>query len=181
VATTPNEVVSLQDGVVHRAGLTGSVRGVVAWAGAAWLAEGGRLWRWDLVRKVPIPMPGDVSAVNVFGNSLVVDTTAGRFRRVTNEEWRPLNVTAARVLPTNDDELPMLGLWRSGRATLHDEAGRPYSELRLPVPPRDVSAALLRAGRLHLATAGHGLLWSNVLELADESRSAVAAAPVSSR
>ena len=64
--------------------------------------------------------------------------------------------------------MPILGLWNDGNATLHDARGQELAQLRLPVPPRDVSASVLERGRLHLATAGYGLLWSNVL-LLDEA------------
>ena len=61
----------------------------------------------------------------------------------------------------------MLGLWADDRATLHDDEGRELTELKLPVPARDVAASVLEEGRLHLATSGYGLLWSNVLLVAD--------------
>ena len=113
--------------------------------------------------------------------ALVIDTDAGRFA-LRGERWEPWAVNAPRVLTTGDRDLPYLGLWHGGRATLHDARGRQEAELKLPVPSRDVSASVLREGRLHLATAGYGLIWSNVLLLADNDvEGAPAPRAVSSR
>ncbi|MCZ6508906.1 MAG: hypothetical protein O7A04_12785 [Acidobacteria bacterium] len=173
VAQSRTEIVSLRHGEVDRLPVSAPVSAPVPWRGAVWLADGGELWRWDLSQRSAVSIPGAVRSLEVFGDALIVDTTAGRLRRTPIGGWQSLAVAAPRVLPTGDGTLPILALWDGGTATLHDLAGRERSAIRLPVPMRDVAATLLRDGRLHLATSGYGLLWSTVLELAQDSEPGV--------
>lgn len=168
VARTPSEIVSVTGSEIERFALARPAAGPVWWEGAAWFVDGGALRRWDGDGVAEAATPGAVESVEVFGARLVVEGPEGRLQRTAGGPWMPLPVAASRVLPTGDDELPILGLWRDGSATLHDSRGTARTRLRLPVPARDVSASVLEHGRLHLATAGYGLLWSNVL-LLDEA------------
>ncbi|MDH3524757.1 MAG: hypothetical protein OES32_14330 [Acidobacteriota bacterium] len=165
-AGSRHEIVSWRHGAVERLPVSEPGHGLALWSGGLWAVDGGELWRWDLEGRARIPAPGAVSAVGVYGDTLVVETAAGRFRR-RGGEWSAWAVTAPRVLPTGDEELPALGLWQGGSASLYDARGREQARLRLPVPARDVAASVLRDSRLHLATAGYGLLWSNLLRLAE--------------
>jgi photosystem II stability/assembly factor-like uncharacterized protein len=181
VARSRSEIVSLHHGEIDRLSVSAPAAVPVLWRGAIWIVDGGALWRWDLSQRFEIEIPGAVRSLEIFGEALIVDTDAGRFRRTEQGGWRALSVTAPRILPTGDAELPILALWDGAMATLHDLGGREHSELKLPVPTRDVAATLLRAGRLHLATAGYGLLWSTVLELASDADPELASVSVSSR
>jgi photosystem II stability/assembly factor-like uncharacterized protein len=180
-ARSRGEIVSLRRGAVARLALADPAAGLVLHSGAIWFVDDGRLWRWDLERRDEVAVPGTISAVGLYAGSIVIDSAAGRFQRRAGE-WLPWAVAAPRMLPTGDDALPYLALWSGVTATLHDAEGRQQAELRLPVPSRDVSAGVLRQGRLHLATAGYGLIWSHLLRLAGAEPAAVALPPrVSSR
>jgi hypothetical protein len=182
VARTRGEVVSLRGGAVERQPLAGGGRGVALWQGAAWYVDAGRLWRWDGTRVEATDAPGAVTALGVFGRELLVDTPQGRFRATADGEWRRLPVAGARLVSTGDERLPILALGRDGTARLLDAGGREAIALRLPVPARDVSAAVLLGSRLHLATSGYGLLSSNLMWVGDDaSGSGAAALAVSSR
>jgi hypothetical protein len=146
---------------------------VALWAGAAWFADAGRLWRWDHDGRQSIAAPVAVAAVGAFGGELLIETAHGRYRAGTDGSWEAWPVNASRLVATGDDRLPVLALWDDGAATLHDPAGRESVALRLPVPARDVSAAVLRGGQIYLATAGYGLLSSNLLWVGDDSRARV--------
>ncbi len=180
-ARTRDELVSSRQGAVARLPLADPVAGLVVQSGAIWFVDDGRLWRWDLERREEIEVPGTVSEVGLYAGSLVVDTGAGRFQR-RGADWAGSEIAAPRMLPTGDDTLPYLGLWSGVTATLHDAEGRQRAEMRLPVPSRDVSAVVLRQGRLHLATAGYGLIWSHLLELVEDERAGLELPPrISSR
>ena len=184
LARRAGEILSLREGAVRRLSLD-AVSDLAQWSAAGWMVAGETLWRWDPVQlgAISVATPAAVRRVAVFGGALVIDTDRGRYQR-RHGSWWPLPLGADRLLPTGDVELPFLGLWRAGTATLHDAAGRQHAEWRVPFPVRDVSAALLASGRLHLATAGYGLLWSNVLQLVDDEPVRTTAQPsaaVSSR
>lgn len=180
-ARSAREVISLHGSEVERVGLAASTAGLVWWVDAAWFVDQGRLIRWSPDGTRTVAVPDAVEAVRVFGSKLVVETPRGRFEHGAGDSWRALAIAAPRVLPTGDRDLPMLGLWNDGSATLHDIEGRELTQLRLPVPARDVSASILDAGRLHLATAGYGLLWTNVLLVSDPASTSASAVTASSR
>jgi hypothetical protein len=131
LARTPGAVVSLRGGAVERLPLAGPGRGVALWAGAAWFADAGRLWRWDHDGRQSIAAPVAVAAVGAFGGELLIETAHGRYRAGTDGSWEAWPVNASRLVATGDDRLPVLALWDDGAATLHDPAGRESVALRL--------------------------------------------------
>jgi hypothetical protein len=182
LARTQREIVSQRGAAVERLPLVGSGgRSVALWGGAAWFDDAGILWRWDSTDRQLIDTPGVVEDLGVFGGELLIDTSQGRFRAAAARTWQRLPVGAGRLLPTGDARLPILALWRDGAATLHDASGAEGVALTLPVPARDVSAAVLSGSRLHLATAGYGLLSSNLLWLGDDAARTGAAPAITSQ
>ncbi len=71
--------------------------------------------------------------------------------------WRELSPQPARALRTGDARYPVL-LVGSETARLVEGAGGRLVPLPLPVPARDVAAALVAGDRVLLGTSGYGLL-----------------------
>lgn len=174
VGRTRSEIVSLRGGSVERVAWSLDGRSLALWSDAVWMTGGGHLWRWDGGQPTAVPIPGKVKSVGVFGQALVAETSIGRLSIDQSGHWSEARLAGDRLLPTGDRSLPYLALWRRGRASLHDAFGRERAQYVLPVPERDVSASVLVDGRLHLATAGYGLLWSNVLQLEASGGTAMA-------
>jgi hypothetical protein len=167
----------LSDGeAIYRRVLAGSEPGLVLSGRSVWFLDRDLLWRWSGKDEPEVvETPAAVSFLGDFAGAPVIKSKLGWFEGKTEGGWRPLPTDASRLLPTGDADLPILALHNDGRAALLDPWGKAQSDLLLPVPSRDVSASILEAGRLHLATAGYGLLWSNVLLLG--SREAATASP----
>jgi len=178
---TGNEIVWLEGDRVERLEIEAPGAGLAWWRGSLWFVDQGLLARWSTAGVEVAETPARVESVSGFGARLLIDTLAGRFEGAPAGDWKPLGIGAPRVLATGDAQAPILGLWDDGNVTLHDPEGRELTQLRLPVPARDVSASVLERGRLHLATAGYGLLWSNVLLVEDGGSTRVAPTTVSSR
>jgi photosystem II stability/assembly factor-like uncharacterized protein len=72
-------------------------------------------------------------------------------------DWLQLTDQSSRLIPTGDDRFA--ALLQTGEAVrLYDRETRRFRALPLPVPARDVVAALVVDGKLLLATSGYGVL-----------------------
>ena len=78
--------------------------------------------------------------------------------------WSDLLQGRRRVLATGDARYPAVAIDDKG-AHLLVAADRTLRPLQLPIPPRDVLAATVDAGRLLLGTSGYGLLYAPLDEL----------------
>ncbi|HEV8238362.1 MAG TPA: hypothetical protein VGS57_03230 [Thermoanaerobaculia bacterium] len=78
--------------------------------------------------------------------------------------WRDLAHGKRRVLATGDAQYPAVLIDDQG-AHLLVAADRALRPLALPIPPRDVLAAVVDQGRLLLGTSGYGLLYAPLAEL----------------
>lgn len=182
VAFDRDEVLSLRGGELRRFTPGAPVAAAGVHRDRVWVASGGRLLRWDLDAVVEVPTPGAVGALSV-AEALRISTPAG-WHRLDGEAWRREPLGAHRLLATGDPTLPTLAVRADGSAALLGPDGGERSSLRLPVPWRDVSAAVVDRGRLHLATAGYGLLWSNLVTMVADAEGPAAPespAAVSSR
>ena len=64
---------------------------------------------------------------------------------------------ASRLLPTGHDRWSSL-MVSGDTVRLFDRDARKFRILEVPVPARDISAALVLGGKLMLGTLGHGVL-----------------------
>ena len=92
------------------------------------------------------------------GEQLLLAGTAGAWALpAPGSDWVRLTAEPSRVLPTGDRRFGAVLL--SGEVVrLYDRENRKFRVLPVPVPARDVVAALVLDGKLLLATNGYGVL-----------------------
>jgi hypothetical protein len=71
--------------------------------------------------------------------------------------WLELPEKPSRVLATGDARRPALLVVGDGVRLFHAATGA-FEPIELPVPARDVTAALVSRGRLYVGTSGYGVL-----------------------
>jgi len=76
-------------------------------------------------------------------------------------EWVQLTTEPSRLVPTGDSRYAAL-LVSGDRVRLYDRASHRFRPLPVPVPARDIAAALVLDGRLLLATSGYGVLTHDI-------------------
>jgi len=148
----------------------GSPRGAALDGEALWVSDASGLYRLagGENHAVSSPLPG--ARLSRVGGSLVLAGEGGLWQRQgLAEPWRRLGAGDGRLLATGDARYPAL-LTASGEVRLLTPEGGTALSLLLPVPAREVTAALLAGGRLLLATAGHGVLAANLDELERQTR-----------
>ena len=157
----------------------------------AWAATEGGLWArregiWQLLPELPPTRVEQVVAAEGRVLARTPDATFvrqdGRFTPIAatggasppprelltaaalGSRWRELVHGRRRVLATGDAQYPAVAIDDKG-AHLLVAADRVLRPLSLPIPARDVLAAVVDGGRLLLGTSGYGLLYAPLAEL----------------
>ncbi len=144
----------------------GAPRSAALWDGALWVSDAKGLYRLD---REANHAPGAIAApaagrlARLF-DRLLLWAPAGAWVRGADASWIPLGEKPSRVVATGDPTYPAL-LVTGETAQLYDRRNDRLRPVTLPVPARDVAAALVLDGRLLLGTLGYGLL---IGELAPE-------------
>ncbi len=121
-----------------------------------WVADAEGLYRLSVDSNHEVAVPYRGGAVQVAAGGLVWSGKEGVWLRSGNDPWRDAASDATRALATGDAACPLLLVGAKGVRLL--AANGAATELELPVPPRDIAAAVSFGGRLWLGTSGHGLL-----------------------
>ncbi|HUF77826.1 MAG TPA: hypothetical protein VMR44_02800, partial [Thermoanaerobaculia bacterium] len=126
--------------------------------GELWVTDAAGLYRVAEGSNHPVAAPYPAGRVASLGDRLLYSGSDGAWtRRGMSEPWLPLAAGPAKVLSTGDAHFPALLFDAERRVHLLSADGRARA-LDLPIPPRNVEAALIHDGRLFLATSGFSLL-----------------------
>jgi hypothetical protein len=181
VARTPEALYELAgDRFVPRPFKEGTPRSIAFFGNALWVSDGKGLYQ--LLEKAnapnapiaapPAPMSG--GRLQRLQDQLLLWGPGGAWLRGGPDSlWIELTDKPSRVLPTGDARFSALMV--SGEtARLYDREARKFRILEVPVPARDISAALVVDGKLLMGTSGYGLLIHEIAP-AVEKPTAVAA------
>lgn len=123
-----------------------------------WVTDAAGLYRVADGSNHPVAAPYPAGRVTSLGDRLLYSGRDGAWvRGEVSEPWVPLASGPVKVLATGDARYPALLLDAETGVRLLGADGEPR-ELELPIPPRNVEAALIHDGRLFLATSGFSLL-----------------------
>jgi len=177
--------------VVHELSQIPTVLSLATAGDDAWAATEGGLWArregiWQLLPELPATRVEQVVAAEgrVLARTpeatferkdsrFVSIATAGAATAPPRElltavalgtRWRELLHGHRRVLATGDPQYPAVVVDDKG-AQLLVAADRALRPLALPIPARDVLAAVVDGGRLLLGTSGYGLLYAPLAEI----------------
>ena|GEM_PF-1007377 len=174
LARTPQAIFELEKGVfVRRPYKHGPPRSAAFYDGALWVSDDRDLYELtrDANHTVAAPFAG--GRLHRLGEQLLLAGAGGAWALpAPGGDWVRLTAEPSRVLPTGDRRFGAVLL--SGEVVrLYDRQNRKFHVLPVPVPARDVAAALVLDGKLLLATSGYGVL---VHVLTEDSGGAAAAA-----
>jgi hypothetical protein len=142
-------------------------RSVAVAGGELWIGDGGaQLWRLVGGKAEPLSPPFAGGRLGSLSRELLLAGDGGAYlRRGAESPWQPLVAAPSRGLPTGDDAYPLLLLPVGDSARLLQRENLLLHKVPLPVPRRDVTAAAVVGGRLLVATAGHGVVWTELEDL----------------
>jgi photosystem II stability/assembly factor-like uncharacterized protein len=158
-ARTLQAIFELERGVfVRRAYKHGSPRSAAFYGGGLWISDPQAVY--ELTREanhtVAAPLAG--GRLHRLGEQLLLAGPGGLWARPgPAADWVQVTSEPSRVVPTGDDRFAALLLAGDG-ARLYDRDSHKFRRLPLPVPARDVAAALVVDGKLLIATSGYGVL-----------------------
>lgn len=159
VARTPDSLFELTgDRFVPRPLPQGAPRSIAFYGDALWVSDAKGLYRLTDKAKDPVPSPASGGRLQRLQDQLLLWGPGGAWVRGSGESlWVELTDKPSRVLPTGDPRFPALMV--SGEtARIFDRQAHKFRILEVPLPARDISAALVVDGRLLLGTSGYGLL-----------------------
>jgi photosystem II stability/assembly factor-like uncharacterized protein len=159
VARTATALFELRDGrFVPQAYKHGPPRSAAFFGDALWVTDGSGLYRLTRDANHTIPTPFNGGRLQRVEDQLLLSGSAGTFSRTGAEgDWQELTKEPSRLLPTGDPRYSAL-LVSGETARLYDATTHRFHAVAVPVPARDISAALVHRGRLMLGTSGYGLL-----------------------
>jgi hypothetical protein len=169
VARTTDSLFELTgDRFVPRPLPQGAPRSVAFYGDALWVSDAKGLYRLTDKAKDPVPSPASGGRLQRLQDQLLLWGPGGAWVRGSGESlWVELTDKPSRVLATGDPRFPALMV--SGEtARIFDRQARKFRILEVPLPARDISAALVVDGRLLLGTSGYGLL-IHALDFAPEA------------
>ncbi|HYG63134.1 MAG TPA: hypothetical protein VEL74_11175 [Thermoanaerobaculia bacterium] len=162
VARTAGALYELAGGrFVPRPFKEGTPRSIAFFGDALWVSDGKGLYQLLEKANTPVaapPAPMSGGRLQRLQDQLLLWGPGGAWLRGGPDSlWVELTGKPSRVLPTGDPRFPALMV--SGEtARLYDREARKFRILEVPVPARDVSAALVVDGKLLMGTSGYGLL-----------------------
>ena len=165
LARTTREIFEREKGVfVRRPYKHGPPRSAALYDGALWVSDDKDLFQLtrDANHTVAAPFAG--GRLHRLGEQLLLAGAGGAWALpAPGGDWVRLTAEPSRVLPTGDGRFGAVLL--SGEVVrLYERDSRKFHVLKVPVPARDVVAALVLDGRLLLATSGYGVLVHDLAE-----------------
>lgn len=139
----------------------GTPRSAAFFGGALWVTDGKGLYRLTSSANDTVEIPFAGGRLHRLQDQLLLWGPGGAFVRPApnplDTEWVELTDKASRLLPTGHERWSSL-MVSGDTVRLFDRDARKFRILSVPVPARDISAALVVGGRLMLGTLGHGVL-----------------------
>ena len=136
----------------------GAPRSAAFFAGALWVTDGQGVYRLSAQANDTIAAPFSGGRLGRLPDQLLLWGSGGAFVRPGSDApWTELTTEASRVIPTGSSRWPAL-MVSGATARLYDRESRKFEVLDVPIPARDISAAVVVDGRLLLGTSGYGIL-----------------------
>lgn len=159
VARTASGLWELKGGkFVQRPFQHGAPRSAAFFGGALWVTDGKGLYRLTASSNDTVETPFAGGRLHRLQDQLLLWGPGGAFSRpAPDTEWVELTEKASRLLPTGHERWSSL-MVSGDTVRLFDRDSRKFRIVEVPVPARDISAALVLGGRLMLGTLGHGVL-----------------------
>jgi hypothetical protein len=162
VARTASGLWELRKGTfVQRPFEHGAPRSAAFFGGALWVTGSGGVYKLgantnDSIATVAAPVAN--GRLHRLQDQLLLWGPGGAWTRTAPDaDWLSLTDKASRLLATGNDRWPSL-LVSGDTVRLYDRDARKFRVFEVPVPARDISAALVVDGRLMLGTSGYGVL-----------------------
>jgi len=165
LARTPRAIFELEKGVfVRRQYKHGPPRSAALYDGALWVSDDRDLYELTREANHTVAAPFAGGRLHRLGDQLLLAGAGGAWALpAPGGDWVRLTAEPSRILPTGDGRFGAVLL--SGEVVrLYDRESRKFHVLQVPVPARDVAAALVLDGRLLLATSGYGVLVHDLAE-----------------
>ncbi len=164
LARTPDVVFERQGGRFVAVAQPGPAWSAAVHGGAVMVAGAGGAWQLADAGAQPLTVPA-AGLLGSVGGRLFLSGGSGLWSRGRGDgRWLEHLQGRARVLATGDARYPAVVVGEKG-AHLFAAGERTLRSLPLPIPPRDVLAATVDAGRLLLGTSGYGLLYASLDDL----------------
>ena len=152
----------------------GTPRSAAFFGGALWVTDGSGLYRLTASSNDTIQTPFAGGRLHRLQDQLLLWGPGGAWSRPAPDmDWVELTEKASRLLPTGHERWSSL-MVSGDTVRLYDRDSRKFRIVDVPVPARDISAALVLGDKLMLGTSGHGVL---VHDLGEELFPAPAAVP----
>ncbi len=136
----------------------GAPRSAAFFAGALWVTDAQGVYRLSAQANDTIAAPFAGGRLGRLPDQLLLWGPGGAFvRAATDASWTELTGAASRVIPTGSARWSAL-MVSGGTVRIYDRESSKFQVLDVPVPARDISAALVVDGRLLLGTSGYGIL-----------------------
>jgi hypothetical protein len=163
VARTADGVFELTKGVfVRRPYRHGAPRSAAFFGGALWVSDAQGVYELTNDTNHTIAAPFAGGRLERLGEQLLLSGQGGAWTLpAPGAEWVQLTTEPSRLVPTGDSRYAAL-LVSGDRVRLYDRASHRFRPLPVPVPARDIAAALVLDGRLLLATSGYGVLTHDI-------------------
>jgi hypothetical protein len=172
VARTPDAIYELVKGsFARRPYKHGPPRSAAFWGGALWVSDAQAVYELtrDANHTVAAPLAG--GRLQRLDEQLLLAGAGGAWARSAasaaptaagaspagDGDWIQLTAEPSRLVATGDGRYGAL-LLSGDTVRLYDRDSRKFRVLAVPVPARDIAAALVVDGRLLLATSGYGVL-----------------------
>ncbi|MBV8201677.1 MAG: hypothetical protein JOZ15_13730, partial [Acidobacteria bacterium] len=159
LARTPGAIYELQKGVfVRRPWKHGPPRSAAFYDGALWVSDAQGVYELTRESNHTVEAPFAGGHLHRLGEQLLLSGAGGAWTRpAEGEGWTQLTAEPSRIVPTGDSRFAAVML--TGEVMrLYDRESRKFRVLPVPVPARDIAAALVVDGKLLLATSGYGVL-----------------------
>lgn len=163
VARTASGLWELRKGTfVQRPFEHGAPRSAAFFGGALWVTGNQGVYKLGANTNDTIAAPVAGGRLHRLQDQLLLWGPGGAWTRTApDSEWLSLTDKASRLLSTGDPRWSSL-LVSGDTVRLYDRDARKFRVFEVPVPARDISAALVVDGRLMLGTSGYGVLVRDV-------------------
>jgi photosystem II stability/assembly factor-like uncharacterized protein len=136
----------------------GAPRSAAFFGDALWVTDAQGVYRLTADANHTVDAPFAGGRLLRLSDQLLLAGTGGAFARPgTDAGWSELTAKSSRLLSTGDPRWSAV-MVSGDTARLYDREARKFEILDVPVPARDISAAVVSGGVLYLGTSGYGVL-----------------------
>jgi len=136
----------------------GAPRSAAFFGDALWVTDAQGVYRLTQEANHTVDAPFAGGRLLRLEDQLLLAGSGGAFARPgTEAAWAELTGKPSRLLSTGDARWPAV-MVSGDTARLYDREAGKLAVLEVPVPARDISAAVVSGGTLYLGTSGYGVL-----------------------